>query len=189
MAVARIKKDWFLKDKLTKPTGTPSDDKLSPCCLDFGLTKEAWERPVTGSFMETLFSSPREDIQALKRDLSVDLKDVRLNLMEIGIRVSAMENSESGHEEEVEQLHQEVLRLKEQHVELQAHTEDLENRSHRNNVPLPAEGIDLQEYVRSLFCHILSSQEDVDIQLDYVHRVGLPRQDNSLACGYSGLCA
>ncbi|KAJ1097437.1 hypothetical protein NDU88_002556 [Pleurodeles waltl] len=53
---------------------------------------------------------------------------------EIGNRVAAMDDHETGCEEEVEWFHQEVLHLKEQHVKLHAHVEDLENRSRQNNV-------------------------------------------------------
>ncbi|KAJ1100012.1 hypothetical protein NDU88_005102 [Pleurodeles waltl] len=39
-----------------------------------------------------------------------------------------MEDNVSGRDEELEYLQQEVIRIKEQHVDLQAHTEDLKNR-------------------------------------------------------------
>ncbi|KAJ1162371.1 hypothetical protein NDU88_002839 [Pleurodeles waltl] len=118
--------------------------------------------------METLFSSLRDDIQVVKRDLSADLKEVRRNLEEIGNRISAMEDREAGC--------QEVLHLKEQQIELQAHSEDLENCSSRKNkrirgVPSCTEGTDLREYVGVLFRHILGSSDNVAIQLDRVHRV------------------
>ncbi|KAJ1096027.1 hypothetical protein NDU88_001176 [Pleurodeles waltl] len=88
---------------------------------DSPLAEEDPEGPLTKSFIETLFSSLPSDSQVVKKDLSADLKAVRSNLEQLGALVSAMEDHEARHEQEVDWLHQEVLRLKEQHVELQAH--------------------------------------------------------------------
>lgn len=59
------------------------------------------------------------------------------------------------------------------------HTEDLENRSQRNNVrilavPTGAEAVDLVGYVQDLFCKILGSSSDSTIKIDRCHRVGPP---------------
>ncbi|KAJ1185358.1 hypothetical protein NDU88_002151 [Pleurodeles waltl] len=74
--------------------------------------------------MEVLFTSLHDDIQAVKKDLSADLWEVRWNLEETGDAVSAMVDLKAGSEGEVEWLHQEVLCLRDQHIELQAHAED-----------------------------------------------------------------
>ncbi|KAJ1191180.1 hypothetical protein NDU88_000496 [Pleurodeles waltl] len=70
-----------------------------------------------------------------------------------------MEDNETGRDEEVEWLHHEVLCLREQHVELQGHAKDLENRSQQNNVrirgvPSQAEGADLSENMGPFSPHL-----------------------------------
>ncbi|KAJ1172202.1 hypothetical protein NDU88_004050 [Pleurodeles waltl] len=79
-----------------------------------------------------------------------------------------------------EQLQQEAIHLKEQHIDLQAHTEDLENRTRLNNLrirgtPHGAEDGDVESYVEALFAQVLDASDDKWIQLDRAHRVGLPQ--------------
>ncbi|KAJ1170644.1 hypothetical protein NDU88_002517 [Pleurodeles waltl] len=136
-------------------------------------TAEDQKGPVTRSFMETLFSSLRDDIQTVKTDLSAGLKDMWRNLEELSDKVSAMEDHKAECEEEAEWLHQEALRLEEQHIELQAHAEVKQCENQRGSLHVP------REHVGALFRHILRSSGDEDIQLDRVHRVGPARPDNS----------
>ncbi|KAJ1126507.1 hypothetical protein NDU88_004914 [Pleurodeles waltl] len=63
-----------------------------------------------------------------------DLKVVRRELEEVGERVTPLEEHENTRGEEVKQLHQEILWLQDQQIELQAHAEDLENWLRKNNI-------------------------------------------------------
>ncbi|KAJ1080468.1 hypothetical protein NDU88_000667 [Pleurodeles waltl] len=145
MAAAKAKKDCSLKDMLTKPTGPLEDRKPLPRGL---CPSQAEEGQVTRSLMGAHFASLRDDIQAVKKDLLADLQEVQRNLEEFGDRVSAVEDHKA--ECEGELLHQEVLWLQDLHTELQAHAEDLENRSQQKNirirgVPSRTEGLGLKE--------------------------------------------
>ncbi|KAJ1084261.1 hypothetical protein NDU88_004413 [Pleurodeles waltl] len=75
-----------------------------------------------------------EGVHAVKRDLSQDLKVMHRDLEEVGERVASLEEHEKDRGKEVEQLQQGILRLQDQQIELQAHAEDLENWSQRNNI-------------------------------------------------------
>ncbi|KAJ1089990.1 hypothetical protein NDU88_003130 [Pleurodeles waltl] len=82
-----------------------------------------------------------------------------------------MEDRKSGRDKQVEWVQQQVLLLKEHHVELPANAEDLKNCSQPNNVrikgvPTQTEGSNLREYVEAPFRHILGAAEDTNIQLD-----------------------
>ncbi|KAJ1117070.1 hypothetical protein NDU88_005270 [Pleurodeles waltl] len=77
---------------------------------------------------------PAEDLQAVKRDLCSDLQEVRRDLDEVGERVVSLEYKDDNGHEELEWMRQEILCLQEQQIELQAHAEDLENYSMRNNI-------------------------------------------------------
>ncbi|KAJ1185124.1 hypothetical protein NDU88_001919 [Pleurodeles waltl] len=90
--------------------------------------------PVTRGFLEGIFASLRDNIQAVKRNLSQDLKVMGRELEEVGKRVASLEEHENAKGEEVQQLQQEILQLQDQQIELQAHAEELENRSRRNNI-------------------------------------------------------
>lgn len=130
--------------------------------------------------MIELFATIKEDIQGLRIQLAADLREVRRDVDEIGERIATIEEHDVDREEALHLMEQELLHLREQNLDLQAHTEDLENRARRNNirirsVPWKAEGEDLREYVSSLFQQILGKEDGTDIQMDCVHRVGLPR--------------
>lgn len=148
-----------------------------------GRAEEA-DAPATKAFMIELFATIKEDIQGLRAQLAAELRDVRRDVDELGERVATMEEHNVDREESLHQLQQELLRLREQNLDLQTHAEDLENRSRRNNiriraVPWKAEGEDLREYVGSLFQQILGEEETSVVQMDRVHRVGLPRGKNA----------
>ncbi|KAJ1131761.1 hypothetical protein NDU88_010094 [Pleurodeles waltl] len=108
------------------------------------------------------------------------------DLDEVGERVATLERKDDGHSEENEWLQIEILRLQEQQIDLQSHTEDLENRSWRNNVPTVAEGTDLEGYETALFGFILGYTASPQVKLDRCHRVGPLRQSagprNILIC-------
>ncbi|KAJ1189842.1 hypothetical protein NDU88_006584 [Pleurodeles waltl] len=127
---------------------------------------------------------PADDFQAVKKDLSNSLREVHWDLEEVGDNVSALEDQESGEDEEVEHLQQDVIRRQEQQIDLQTHVEDLENRSQRNNiyikgVRMTAEGADLNEHVRAFFLQILEAQAEIKIQLDQFHRVGRSKPEKA----------
>ncbi|KAJ1216050.1 hypothetical protein NDU88_003656 [Pleurodeles waltl] len=110
---------------LTKTTGTHQE--LGGCM----------EEPVGSvirTFLEALFSSLQEDLQEDKRDLSSELREVCRDLDEVGERVVSLEHKDDDQHEELEWMQQEILRLQDKQIELQAHAEDLKNRSRRNNI-------------------------------------------------------
>ncbi|KAJ1213296.1 hypothetical protein NDU88_000934 [Pleurodeles waltl] len=55
-------------------------------------------------------------------------------MVELGDRVSAMEDQETSQLEDLKQLQQEVICLKKQQIDLQALAEAVENRSRQNNI-------------------------------------------------------
>ncbi|KAJ1130842.1 hypothetical protein NDU88_009189 [Pleurodeles waltl] len=134
------------------------------------------EGPSTRSFLEVLFPSLKDDLHTVKRELSQDLKAGQKDLAEIGDRVATLECTASGRDEELEKLQQEVICLKEQQVEEQAHTEDHGNRSRHNNIRVrgaltAAEGEDISSYINSLFAQFLGHTAP-EVQVDRAHRVG-----------------
>ncbi|KAJ1192468.1 hypothetical protein NDU88_001775 [Pleurodeles waltl] len=58
-------------------------------------SEENGEAPVTRAFLEGLFTSLRDDTQAVKRDLLQVLKVVRQELEEVGERVATLEEHEN----------------------------------------------------------------------------------------------
>ncbi|KAJ1172687.1 hypothetical protein NDU88_004531 [Pleurodeles waltl] len=105
------------------------------------------EKPVTRSFLEELFASLKDDLQTVKRELAQDMKTVWKDLKEIRDRVTNLEDSASSRDEELEYLQKDVICLNEQHVDLQAHVEYLENRSRCNNICI--KGIKLRKETTS----------------------------------------
>ncbi|KAJ1160402.1 hypothetical protein NDU88_000904 [Pleurodeles waltl] len=89
----------------TKPMGPLEDGKPPPRGPCPSLANKGQEGPVTRSFMEVLFTSLHNNIQTVKKDLSVDLREVQRNLEEIGDRVSAIEYREAGREGEAREAH------------------------------------------------------------------------------------
>ncbi|KAJ1211295.1 hypothetical protein NDU88_006656 [Pleurodeles waltl] len=91
---------------------------------------------------------------------------------------AALEDREKPRDEEIKQLQQEVLRLKEQHIDFQGHAEDLQYRSNRNNIGIrgashrPENG-DTESYMWALFSQVMDVQEPPPIRIDLVHRIGL----------------
>ncbi|KAJ1199584.1 hypothetical protein NDU88_003418 [Pleurodeles waltl] len=83
MVAVRSKKDRSLKEMLTKSTmGKAETDLPTPGKPSRMVREEKGEDPVTRVYLEVLFTSMREDLQALKRDLLLDLKEVRRKLGE-----------------------------------------------------------------------------------------------------------
>ncbi|KAJ1114934.1 hypothetical protein NDU88_003164 [Pleurodeles waltl] len=92
MASARPKKDRSMKDMLTKTMkGNTEGDTPT---LTHREGDEDGENPITRSFLEGLFLSLKEDLQAVNRDLSRDLKEVRHELEAVGQRVANVEEHE-----------------------------------------------------------------------------------------------
>ncbi|KAJ1171911.1 hypothetical protein NDU88_003768 [Pleurodeles waltl] len=115
---------------------------------------------VTHSFLEALFGLLWEDLQTVKQELSQELRAVQRDLVEIGDHVFTLDDNTSGRDEQLKNLQQEVIHLKEQQIDMQAHTEALENRLQRNNIcirsaPTAAEVEDINSYVKVLFVQIM----------------------------------
>ncbi|KAJ1217652.1 hypothetical protein NDU88_005245 [Pleurodeles waltl] len=165
---------------LTKPAADKVEaDNSATGKLREEETEEDNGAPVTRSFLEGLFTSLRDDIQEVKRDLLQDLKVVCQELEEAGERVATLEKHENARGEEIEQLQQEIIWLQDQQIKLHVHAEDLENWSRRNNIqirgaPTGAE----EEYVladaRAIFHQILGESLDREVCIDRVHRVRPP---------------
>ncbi|KAJ1201669.1 hypothetical protein NDU88_005475 [Pleurodeles waltl] len=96
MVAARSKNDRSVKEMLTRPSTGKAEANLStPEKPRRAVMDEYGEGPFTRAFLEGLFTSLREDLQALKRDLLQDLKEVRRELEEVGERVATLEEHES----------------------------------------------------------------------------------------------
>ncbi|KAJ1113805.1 hypothetical protein NDU88_002046 [Pleurodeles waltl] len=101
------------------PLGAPKAEKKRMTAL----TEEP-EGPVARSFLEALFTSLQEDLQAIKKDLSSDLQEVCRDLDAVGERDAKLERKEDDRNEEIEWVKQEILHLQALQIELQYHTED-----------------------------------------------------------------
>ncbi|KAJ1096000.1 hypothetical protein NDU88_001149 [Pleurodeles waltl] len=139
-----------------------------------------WEEPVDGDLTEgiltSLFDSLKSNILDLRRDLALELRDLRTDLTLIGKRVSTLEDNKTSSDEGVELLRQEIIHLHEQQDDVRVQEEDLENRSQRNNIHLRgvhvgAKGSDIRDYTQALFCSMLGREDNADIELDRVHSV------------------
>ncbi|KAJ1178402.1 hypothetical protein NDU88_003648 [Pleurodeles waltl] len=184
MATACTTKDRTLKEMLSKPTGGKAGDGSTLIKQEQQANRDDSESPVTCTFLEALFTLLREDLQMVSKYLFKDLKEVHCELVELGVRVSTPEDHETGCDKKIEQIQQEVIRLREQQFNLQAHAEDLKERSQRNNMRIRwdqtnTEGVDIVTYVRSLFLQIPEAAPDKEICLDMVHTVGLLHANNS----------
>ncbi|KAJ1161516.1 hypothetical protein NDU88_002001 [Pleurodeles waltl] len=139
--------------------------------------------PFNHSFQEALFAALRDDFQTVKRDLSQDLKAIHKDTAEPGDRVLALDDQETTQDEESEQLQQEVICLKDQQIDLQAHAEDLESRYRLNKIHIrgltTAEEGDIEAYVPALFSQIIDYPSSTTIQLDNAHTVGLLPSENA----------
>ncbi|KAJ1210176.1 hypothetical protein NDU88_005544 [Pleurodeles waltl] len=82
MGSACSKKDRSVKDMLIKPT-TCKAEAVTPAMERHECDEEGGS-PIMRSFLEGLFTSLREDLQAVKRDLSQDSKGVRHELEDVG---------------------------------------------------------------------------------------------------------
>ncbi|KAJ1180427.1 hypothetical protein NDU88_005648 [Pleurodeles waltl] len=156
---------------------TPSLDRFLEMPPEAQTEHPETEGPVTHFFCGTLFTSLKDDLHMVKRELSQDLKVVQKNLAEIGDRVATLEDNASGRDEELENLQQEVIRLKEQQMDLKVYTEDLENRLWCNNIcirdtPMEPEGEDINSYVKALFAQILGPSAP-EVQVHRAHRRSL----------------
>ncbi|KAJ1128761.1 hypothetical protein NDU88_007136 [Pleurodeles waltl] len=126
MAVTQSKKGRSLKEMLTKPMVGRAEAGLPRSGMPSRqAAKEEGEGPVIPAFFEGLFTSLRDDLQSVKTDLSQDLKEVCQELMEVGERVATLEKHKTSWDEVIVQLQQELIRLKDQQIELQAHGQDL----------------------------------------------------------------
>ncbi|KAJ1104582.1 hypothetical protein NDU88_001992 [Pleurodeles waltl] len=102
----------------------------------------------------------------------------------IGERVAHLEDQGMSRDEEIKQLQQEVLRLPDQQIDLQALAEDLENREWRNNIhitgiPTGVEGTNITSYAQDLFWATLYTPPPTEIQLERGHWVCLPQHESA----------
>ncbi|KAJ1088865.1 hypothetical protein NDU88_002019 [Pleurodeles waltl] len=86
MTAHRVKKDSPMKDILIKMAVRKADPRVEEPAADPSVTLETgasaknFLAPVTGLFMETLFTKLFEDIVALRDDVAADIKKVRKNV-------------------------------------------------------------------------------------------------------------
>lgn len=134
MASLRAKKEKTLKEMLLKTPKPGSSDSQTPSLHSGTAETEGAETPITRAFMESLFSSLRNDFLSLKEEVAGEVREIRRDVEDLGERVEAIESQDQARGEEIHQLQQEIIILHEQQVDLQTHTEVLENRSRRNNI-------------------------------------------------------
>ncbi|KAJ1112799.1 hypothetical protein NDU88_001060 [Pleurodeles waltl] len=145
-----------------KPSSRPSGDNVPVANKKTQSDDRDNEGPVNHSFFEVLFASLSEDLHTVKGDLSQEIKTIHMDVADQGDMVSNLEDWEISREEEFEQLQQEFIHLRDQHIDLQAYAEDLENRSRRNNVsihrvPTCVEANNMEAFVQALFAHIMEA--------------------------------
>ncbi|KAJ1215610.1 hypothetical protein NDU88_003218 [Pleurodeles waltl] len=87
--VSKTKREISLLDMLMIPAGTPKGVEEAHW-LDMGQP----EGTVVRTFLEALFSSLQEDLQAVKRYLSPDLREVQKDLDEVGERVASLQRKD-----------------------------------------------------------------------------------------------
>ncbi|KAJ1150161.1 hypothetical protein NDU88_002958 [Pleurodeles waltl] len=96
MVAIPSKKERSVKDMLSKPTAgkTEADNPLTGKHREEEMDEDT-RAPVKRSFLEGLVALLQGDIQAVKRDMSEDLKVVRRELKEVGKRVVILEGHEN----------------------------------------------------------------------------------------------
>ncbi|KAJ1142630.1 hypothetical protein NDU88_008943 [Pleurodeles waltl] len=114
------------------------------------------EAPVTRAFLETLFSALRDDIAAPKQQIAAHVREIKIDMGDLGHRMTSVEQTNDKREEEVDGHQHELLELCDKNEKLQYHLEDLEKRSRRSNirikgVPCQADSGKLEAYVTCLF--------------------------------------
>ncbi|KAJ1089363.1 hypothetical protein NDU88_002514 [Pleurodeles waltl] len=78
--------------------------------------------------METLFATLCKDMVVLQPDVAADIKEVRIDVTELGNWVAKLETGGDAQEEELENHRRQLRELREQNLDLQLYMEDLENR-------------------------------------------------------------
>ncbi|KAJ1173899.1 hypothetical protein NDU88_005723 [Pleurodeles waltl] len=129
MATLWSRRDCSLHDMLTKPVGAIAGWGHTDAIPKHTPEEDEKEAPVVCSFLKALFSSQRGDIHAIKKELSSGFREVCHEMDAIGEMLAHLEDQSMSHDEETERLQQEVVRFQDQQMDLQAHTQDLENRS------------------------------------------------------------
>ncbi|KAJ1130595.1 hypothetical protein NDU88_008946 [Pleurodeles waltl] len=84
---------------LSRHTDVPATNAQSSATPKEAREGEGANGPVTHPFMEVLFTSLKDDLQMIKKDLSQDIKAIRKDLTEMDDRVSALEDREPPQEE------------------------------------------------------------------------------------------
>ncbi|KAJ1129998.1 hypothetical protein NDU88_008357 [Pleurodeles waltl] len=133
--------------------------------------------PVTRPFLENLFTTLRDDIEALKQELAADVKDIRSNVGVLEQRVDSLEWGSDNRDEELEEHKRKILALRNKTADLNYHLEDQKNHSRRCNIRV--KGVLLQtdvgrlkDCVLRLFRYVAPGLVEQDIILDRTHRAG-----------------
>ncbi|KAJ1172134.1 hypothetical protein NDU88_003984 [Pleurodeles waltl] len=92
------------------------------------------DAPLTRSFMEHLFGTLRGDFATLKQEIAAEVKEMKREDVELGLRSNTLEQVRDPGEEELDCHRRELLTLQDKNQELQYQIEDLENRSRRSNI-------------------------------------------------------
>ncbi|KAJ1101119.1 hypothetical protein NDU88_006191 [Pleurodeles waltl] len=98
---------------LAQSLGLENESCPLPSGPDPASDQEEVKNPGAHSFLEALFACLWDDFQTVKKDLSKGLREIRcyLDMVEDMVdRVSALGEHEMSHDEEIEQLHQEIIR-------------------------------------------------------------------------------
>lgn len=169
-----------MRDLLLQAGAGNATRPTQPRTMAAAQKPEDADSPVTRGLLESLFATLTQEFHTMENDIKAELRELRRDIYSVGERVDDLENQTTARDEEVSQLQQKVLRLRDQQLDLQAHAEDLENRSRRNNiciraVPQGLEEQDIEAFVMDLFRYILGGSPDLAIKLDRTHQVGLRR--------------
>lgn len=183
MTSTRTKKVKPLTDIFGRSHSNPNMASASQSAASPAPTTHTGGGPITKAFLESLFSTLRDDLQSVKKELAAELNEVRKGMDSIGERVASLEDK-SDSVTELSSLQQELIRLQDQQIDMQLHMEDLENCSRRRNVRIRGDKAtedtnDLFAFTKELFNHILGNPPETEIALDRAHRVGPPRAPNA----------
>ncbi|KAJ1216024.1 hypothetical protein NDU88_003630 [Pleurodeles waltl] len=120
-----------------------------------------------------------EDFSTLKQEIGADIKDLKREVIDLGQRVDAVEQTYNTQEEDLDCHRRELLTLQDKNQDLQYQIEDLENRSCLSNIRIkvvPAQVVagSLEDFVVRLLRYVAPALKEQDIVLDRTHRAGRP---------------
>ncbi|KAJ1200923.1 hypothetical protein NDU88_004744 [Pleurodeles waltl] len=111
-------------------------EALTPATTALGGCKDE-DASVMQTFLESLFSTLRDDIAALKQELAADINDIRRNMGKLEQRVDSLEHTHDSHNKELEEHRHKIIGLRDKTADLNYQLEDLENSGRQERPPSP----------------------------------------------------